>query len=86
MILMVLALGCCGALADEKVIVTGQPEHHWDPDEVICKKGDPPAGSRIGRGQVCHTAARWKSIKANSDDDLRAIQDRDAWNIHLNGP
>ena len=85
LMLTVVALGVAvsGALAQERVTVTGQAEHPYDPQEVVCKKSDPPVGSRIGRGKTCHTNARWKELRMFSDDAVRIMQDRDAWQTHL---
>ena len=79
-----VALGAMlsAALAQEKVTVTGQTAH-YDPDAITCKRADPPAGSRIGRHQMCHTAARWKEIRMESDEAVRIMQERDAWRTHM---
>ena len=79
---IVIGLLAGPVLAQEKVIVTEQAPH-YDPNAISCRKAAPPAGSRIGRGRICHTAARWKEISTQSADDLRVMQDRDAWHTHL---
>jgi hypothetical protein len=83
--LAVIALGMAAsaAWAQEKVTVTGLAAHPYDPMEVVCKNAAPPVGSRIGRGKVCHTNERWRVIRMDSDDDIRIMQDRDAWQTHM---
>lgn len=31
--------------------------------DVVCKKFDPPTGSRIGKRQICRTQAEWDLLK-----------------------
>lgn len=40
-------------------------------NEVVCKKFDPPTGSRIGKRQICKTKAQWDFIQ---DQEQEAIE------------
>jgi hypothetical protein len=41
-----------------------------DPNERICKAGDPIVGSRFSTGRVCHTRKEWDQIKKDSEAAL----------------
>lgn len=34
-----------------------------DPDQVICRTGPPPIGSRIGATRECHTQREWDRMR-----------------------
>jgi hypothetical protein len=42
--------------------------------KVVCVRGDPPTGSRLGAHQECHTAADWAQIRASSTQLLNDMQ------------
>jgi hypothetical protein len=41
-----------------------------DPNEVICKKGEPILGSRFASSRTCHTRKEWDQIRKDSQDAL----------------
>ena len=44
-------------------------------NEVVCKKFDPPTGSRIGKRQICRTQAEWDYIQAQEQEAIdRALR------------
>lgn len=40
----------------------------------VCKRIDPPAGSRMGSRRVCHTEAEWTALQNAVDRDMGAIK------------
>jgi hypothetical protein len=51
-----------------------QDQSRKDDDVVVCKKMDPPTGSRMGAKKVCHTAAEWRAISDTARDVTNEIQ------------
>jgi len=45
--------------------------------KVVCKKMDPPLGSRMGGKKVCHTVADWRRINETAKDTVNEIQNSD---------
>ena len=45
-----------------------------DPNAVICRKGEPPIGSRIPGPSVCHTRAQWDAMRQQSREDTMKLQ------------
>lgn len=45
-----------------------------DPNELICRKGEPPIGSRIPGPSVCHTRAEWDAMRQQSREDTMKLQ------------
>lgn len=45
----------------------GEPAKATD---VVCKKFPPPAGTRIGKRQICKTQAEWDYIHAQEQEAL----------------
>lgn len=41
-----------------------------DPNEVICRPGEPVVGSRFPGPRTCHTRREWDQIKRDSQDAL----------------
>jgi len=41
-----------------------------DPNEVVCKAGEPIIGSRFPGPRTCHTRREWDQIKRDSQDAL----------------
>ena len=41
-----------------------------DPNEVICRAGEPILGSRFPGPRTCHTRKEWDQIKRDSQDAL----------------
>jgi hypothetical protein len=41
-----------------------------DPNEVICKSGEPIIGSRFPGPRTCHTRREWAQIQKDSQDAL----------------
>jgi hypothetical protein len=41
-----------------------------DPDERICKSGEPILGSRFPGPRVCHTRKEWDQIQRDSQQEL----------------
>jgi hypothetical protein len=49
--------------------------------KVVCKKIDPPVGTRVGGKRVCHTVADWRRLQEASQEVVEDVQKRDAaWN------
>ena len=59
---------------DDTVVVVGKPQNDNDPDRIVCRKGPPEVGSRIGGGTKCLTARTWKSMRRSSQDALQDVQ------------
>ena len=44
-------------------------------NEIVCKKFDPPTGSRIGKRQICRSQADWDYIQAQEKEAIeRALR------------
>ena len=41
-----------------------------DPNEVVCRAGEPIVGSRFPGPRTCHTRREWDQIKRDSQDAL----------------
>ena len=57
-----LVIPLSGAFADNPApapTVTAATPQTNDPDQVICRTGPPPIGSRIGATRECHTQREW---------------------------
>src|SRR5271165_6084690 len=47
-----------------------QPAPADDPNEVICRAGEPIIGSRFPGPRTCHTRKEWDQIKRDSQEAL----------------
>jgi len=47
-----------------------QPAPQDDPNEMICKSGEPILGSRFPGPRVCRTRKEWDQIRRDSQDAL----------------
>lgn len=47
-----------------------QPTPHDDPDEIICRSGQPELGSRFPGPRTCHTRREWDQIQRDSQSAL----------------
>lgn len=45
-------------------------------DTIVCKKSDPPVGSRIGGRKICRTAAQWRAAQEASREYVDEVQSR----------
>ena len=45
-----------------------------DPNAVICRKGEPPTGSRFPGPTQCHTRAEWDRLRLESRDETMHFQ------------
>lgn len=45
-------------------------------NRILCVHQDAPTGSRLGAKKVCHTNAEWRTIHANTEQDMLRMQDR----------
>ena len=45
-----------------------------DPDEVVCRMGDPPTGSRLGARRICQTRKEWEQQTKESQTALGTLQ------------
>lgn len=41
-----------------------------DPNEIICRAGEPILGSRFPTGRICHTRKQWDQIRRDSQEAL----------------
>jgi hypothetical protein len=62
----------------ETVTVAAPP---YDPDRIVCKPGEPPAGSRLPGPQQCLTQRQWKQRQADGQHALNAAQMRSLQSI-----
>ena len=44
------------------------------PNAYVCKKFPPPAGTRLGKRQVCKTQAEWDQLEKDMHDGIRKMQ------------
>lgn len=49
-----------------------------DRNTLVCRRMDPPTGTRLGGRTVCATAAQWDEVTRHSEDAISGIQDRGA--------
>jgi hypothetical protein len=49
---------------------TAQAAPQDDPNEVVCRAGEPILGSRFPGPRTCHTRKEWDQIKRDSQDAL----------------
>jgi hypothetical protein len=49
-----------------------------DDNEIICKTGGPPIGSRLGASRECKTKHDWDADRQRSEQDLARFQDTHA--------
>jgi hypothetical protein len=60
---------------------TPQPAASQDEQKVVCKKIDPPTGTRAGGRKVCKTVAEWRRDKDASKEVLDEVQSKSrTWN------
>jgi hypothetical protein len=57
-----------------------------DPNEVICRAGEPILGSRFPGPRTCHTRREWDQIKRDSQDALFHTQMNRACSSAGSGP
>jgi hypothetical protein len=60
---------------------SGTPD---DPNEIVCRRGEPVTGSRFPAKSVCHTRQQWKDMQQQSRDELTRVQ-TDSATAPLNG-
>lgn len=53
----------------EHATVTGE-------SDMVCVHNDAPTGSHFGAKKICHTAAQWRTIRANAQASMQYMQDR----------
>jgi hypothetical protein len=44
-------------------------------DKPVCEHSDAPTGSRFGARSICHTAAQWRTIHDNAEQNMRYMQE-----------
>lgn len=44
------------------------------PNAYVCKKFPPPAGTRLGKRQICKTQAEWDQLEKDMHDGIRKMQ------------
>ncbi len=44
------------------------------PNAYVCKKFPPPAGTRLGKRQICKTQAEWDQMEKDLHDGIRKMQ------------
>jgi len=47
-----------------------QATPHDDPNEIICRAGEPTLGSRFAGPRICHTRREWDQLQRDSQDAL----------------
>jgi hypothetical protein len=47
-----------------------------DLDTVVCKKLEPPTGTRLGGRTICQTNRHWQELQRRSQEETTKIQDR----------
>jgi hypothetical protein len=45
-----------------------------DPNEIVCKSGEPTVGTRLPSQRQCHTRKQWAQIQEDSQRELHAQQ------------
>lgn len=45
-----------------------------DANQIVCKSGPPPTGTRLGPTRVCKTKAQWEQEQRQARDTLTHIQ------------
>lgn len=56
-----------------------------DPNEIVCRPGEPAIGSRLPGPRVCHTRKEWKDIQFQSQQQLWQMQKNRSCNQVGNG-
>jgi hypothetical protein len=60
---------------------TTQPPAPKEDEKIVCKRIDPPTGSRAGAKKVCKTAADWRREREASKEVIDDVQDKGrTWN------
>jgi hypothetical protein len=60
---------------------TPQPAASSDDQKIVCRKMDPPTGTRAGGRKVCKTVAEWRREKEASKEVLDEVQSKSrTWN------
>ena len=47
-----------------------------DRNTLVCRRLDPPTGTRLGGRTVCATVAQWDAVTRHSEDAISGFQDR----------
>lgn len=45
-----------------------------DPDQIVCRAGEPTTGTRIPGSRVCHTQREWDELQRQSQEALERMQ------------
>lgn len=45
-----------------------------DPDEIVCRAGEPPMGSHIPGPRICHTRRDWDAMRKQNQEDVERMQ------------
>lgn len=51
-----------------------------DPNEIVCKAGEPVLGTRIPGSRICHTRKQWAQIQFDSQQALQQQQMQRSFN------
>lgn len=56
------------AFAGDDAATHSQPAN--DPNQIVCRQGEPQVGTRIPGPRVCHTQREWDDLRQQSQDAL----------------
>lgn len=45
-----------------------------DDDRVVCRRGEPATGSRLGATRVCRTRGEWREIEAHAQREMQEFR------------
>ncbi len=45
-----------------------------DPNEIVCRRGEPVVGTRLPGPRVCHTRKEWKDIQYQTEKNIEQMQ------------
>ncbi|HEY5238171.1 MAG TPA: hypothetical protein VIJ62_07305 [Rhizomicrobium sp.] len=75
-VLLLAALVICAptlSFADDTTPATA-PASGNDPDQIVCRKGEPITGTRLPGRTVCHTQRDWDQIERDSQGVTTQMQ------------
>ena len=47
-----------------------------DPNEIICRRGEPVVGTRLPGPRICHTRKEWKDIQYQTQQNIQQMQQK----------
>ncbi len=61
-------------LAGPALAQTTQQTTQEDPNEIICRTGEPVTGSHLPGSRECHTRKEWDDMQRQTQDDISRAQ------------